>query len=299
MIKIFNIEDMGEHDDEDMSDLSMSTLTFTLRAISSEMHDLNEDVLSKRHTLNKIPTTNQRQRFVKAVKHIIEVMRIIKKEQTAQRDGFVREYTASISEFELKNIENQSNYSGGSANIDIYPRQTLVFPIDTNVGRQKSDGSDNLKDSIYKSDTQFRKRTLSMAQTENLNESSDNEAYPIPMAEYNPLVFPKTIGNWIMYIVIFPLNILYFYLFPNTLQKPNDKKIIMNTILIFLCMAGLSALILWIEGSLVSRYSVKPYLLAYANGLGLIGRYMIYDEGISVNCSRTTKTLCRPIRKAT
>jgi hypothetical protein len=89
-------------------------------------------------------------------------------------------------------------------------------------------------------------------------------------AAYNPLEWPKGLKNQLIYVVFFPVNFLFFFLFPNIVDSVSKGKVALMITIMIMCLAGIIILLLSIQFSVIRFYKIKYHILALFNALILV-----------------------------
>lgn len=85
---------------------------------------------------------------------------------------------------------------------------------------------------------------------------------------YNPLEWPdEGIVKRILYILLFPINVVFFFLFPNITDPPSKSKATVMLIIVIASMIGLIVAILAFEYSLLVHHKLKFHFLSLINAL--------------------------------
>lgn len=89
---------------------------------------------------------------------------------------------------------------------------------------------------------------------------------PCPDQEnYNPLAWPEPFLEKLGYFFLLPVNLIFFFLFPNILEPTNKPKVVISFCMLTLCTLVLVFVLAAIEYSLYAQYYFKPYLLSLIN----------------------------------
>ncbi len=89
----------------------------------------------------------------------------------------------------------------------------------------------------------------------------------VPISEYNPLLWPDTWQERLLYLALLPPNLVFFFLFPNLMDPASKQK----TKKIFLMCIGSSMVLVFVlvllEYSLLFEFRLKPHILSLFNSL--------------------------------
>lgn len=86
-------------------------------------------------------------------------------------------------------------------------------------------------------------------------------------ANYNPLDWPSTAKERVFYVLFFPVNLIFFFLFPNIMDTVSRNKIILMIVILVGCNIGIIILLLTAEYSLMFVFDLKPQLFGIFNAI--------------------------------
>ena len=89
----------------------------------------------------------------------------------------------------------------------------------------------------------------------------------VPISEYNPLLWPAAWWDRLLYLVLLPPNLVFFFLFPNLLDPASKRK---TKTMFVMCIGStmtLVFLLVLLEYSLLFEFRLKPHILSLFNSL--------------------------------
>jgi hypothetical protein len=84
---------------------------------------------------------------------------------------------------------------------------------------------------------------------------------------YNPLDWPEDSWNKVYYIILFPVNLVLFFIFPNIAEPPSSNKIFIVLFMCIVCTIGITMLLLVFEYSIMQEYGLKLQLISTFNSV--------------------------------
>ena len=72
---------------------------------------------------------------------------------------------------------------------------------------------------------------------------------------YNPLEYPAENWNRVFYVVLFPVNLSFFFVFPNIADPLSTTKVTIMLLMVLACSISLVYLLLMIEYDLLDAYA--------------------------------------------
>ena len=110
--------------------------------------------------------------------------------------------------------------------------------------------------------------TLMKRYTQDLDMLSIGDEEQPKSLVYNPLEWPDE-GRWnkASYVLLFPINLVYFFLFPNIADAVSKSKITIMMVIIAACTVGNVLVLAVFEYNLMLATSVKVHFLSYLNAL--------------------------------
>lgn len=262
-IRIFSIDTDHEHDEDLNIELTAPSKIFTLKT-TIELSSFEEDT----HLAPSWSGSFRSGRiFRRAVRKLIRIMRKDRIRVRIERDQLIHDFMSGVGNFDVKNLSDEE--SGFS-----FPEEKR------NNGERARSASKEGKQMTIKAgspDTNFgtekhslTRKLTNTAATENWGEANDLDLDndPLKPKHYNPLEFPKKkFLPWISYILMFPINMVYFYFFPNILSNASQKKLVQSGSLLVVFSIILTFILASIQDSLMIRYQVKPQIFAVCNSV--------------------------------
>ena len=84
---------------------------------------------------------------------------------------------------------------------------------------------------------------------------------------YNPLAWPEKSSDKLLYLLLFPINLLFFFLFPNIAEKTHFAKFATSFVMQLLCTAGLAFLLVVMNYTLIGQLRWTIQFVGLLNGL--------------------------------
>lgn len=92
--------------------------------------------------------------------------------------------------------------------------------------------------------------------------------------QYNPLAWPEKGSDRLLYLLLFPINLFFFFLFPNIAEKTHFAKFATSFIVQLLCTAGLAFLLVVANYTLIGQLRWTIRFVGLLNGLILAFPYL-------------------------
>lgn len=98
---------------------------------------------------------------------------------------------------------------------------------------------------------------------------------------YNPLAWPDKGRDKLLYILLFPINLVFFFLFPNIAEKTNFSKFATSFIIQLLCTGGLTFLLVIMNYTLIGQLRWTSQFVGLLNGMIFVFPYSFFQTGTS------------------
>jgi hypothetical protein len=96
---------------------------------------------------------------------------------------------------------------------------------------------------------------------------------------YNPLAWPDKGRDKLLYILLFPINLVFFFLFPNIAEKTNFSKFATSFIIQLLCTGGLTFLLVIMNYTLIGQLRWTSQFVGLLNGMIFVFPYSFFQTG--------------------
>lgn len=222
-------------------------------------------------------------RIVEKIRHIIRYQR---NEKTKLRDKLVYNYMNVAESFEdseseqIDDLRMNSEKIEGSEDLDSpsFNRQPsqVNFKLKQNSGLSNASGLPiesemfpMTSSRIVPFNTQNANLMMLAKSTQDFEKDGigDDEDKQSNQAAYNPLEWPKGIKNQIFYVLFFPVNFVFFFLFPNIVDTVSHGKVALMMTILVACLVGLIMLLLSIEFTILRHLKLKYHLVGMFNAL--------------------------------
>lgn len=234
-------------------------------------------------SVNRELPENKKEAFKVVVKRVIGLIQKYKKAKEKDRENHINEYlTAVTNEKKLReeaasappspNLhKHMSEQSGSPTNQfhDQFPRLNspkAQISEYVNPNFKKEEGRLTLGCGRYNGEHEGWKARRALAQQDSLV-SDLLDISRLQPSEYNPLRLQKGVFRKLAYLICFPINMFYFFLFPNVLDPPKKTSFWLTLLLYIGCCTLLTFLFSILEQSLINQMQFKPQLLGLINGI--------------------------------
>lgn len=270
---LFNIKPDYWVEDDERSEFNISSKSMALKFFSiSETRGTQLDKeLKTKLSFKSLPSLSSKKRFAEAVKRVIQAMRDLRREESKLRDEMIADsFAAECDDFQTKKLEFQSNFSSSEEEGVKFPQKRLAQNTEESLlgkSLNKSRVSEKDRDTLKDQDFILKGKVPESTCVQGIA-LEGFETFPPKLESYNPLAFPSKGIDWIGYVLLFPINALSFFLFPDTLAPSTTQKIGTTASMLFLWSCGCGILVGEAGRELV-RLNTKSNAVGYIVGLAV------------------------------
>lgn len=262
--------------------------SYELDYLVKDLKDLPEGF---ERSLSAMEKRSAIEKFHGAVEKVKMILRKQRENKKQKRDTMVDRHLNMVESFEDSESEDEDKLesgeidSGEAGDEDSFPRKLSPVPKRDYTLRQSSALSERSGGPV-ETDMQpmatssglvpfntasanligLARNTQDERETHGVLEEEDRQGLQ-SQAAYNPLEWPKTLKEQVLYVILFPPNFVFFFLFPNILDSVSKSKVALMLFIILGCMVGLTILLISVEYTCMRLFQLKHHLVAFFNGI--------------------------------